>query len=200
MSRAAHTRPYTPVSDALLLDAIDRAERHDQVEGVQRSHIAEHLGFVHRAATTVGLRSQLERLTEEGALTLSRRHGNGVFGLTRTGRTRLIRARRVGEQLELPEAPQHRKWREARTEAARWIDTVHQEVGRSLAEAQSLVTDPDGRGDAWVELSARLQRECLQLATAVYCVHDWAEPDDADADIDKAHRQLRKPSRPGTSL
>jgi DNA-binding transcriptional regulator PaaX len=178
---------------------INRAERHDQVEGVQRSHIAEHLGFAHRAATTLGLRSQLERLTEEGALRLSRRYGSGVFGLTRTGRARLTRARRAKETLELPEAPQHRKWREAHAQAARQLDNVREEIDGSLAEAQSLLADPDGRADAWVELSARLQRECLRIATAVYCANERAEPDDAHGDIDDAHRQLRKLSCPGTS-
>jgi hypothetical protein len=54
----------------------------------------------------------------------SRRHGNGVVGLTSTGRTRLARARRSGEALQLPEAPQHRRSREARAEAARQIDAV----------------------------------------------------------------------------
>jgi hypothetical protein len=37
---------WEPVSDALVLAAVERAERHRQREGVVRSDIAAHLGFV----------------------------------------------------------------------------------------------------------------------------------------------------------
>jgi hypothetical protein len=77
---------------------------------------------------------------------------------------------------------------------------VRVQVGRSLTEAQHLLVDGDGCADRWVELSARLQRECLQLGAATYCLCEWVEPDDAHADIDEAHRQLRKPNRAGTII
>ena len=58
--------PYTPISDGLVLAAMDRAQRHDPSGydcGVMWSRLVEHLGFVHASATTFKLRPQVSRLT-----------------------------------------------------------------------------------------------------------------------------------------
>nr|MBA3809966.1 hypothetical protein [Solirubrobacterales bacterium] len=54
-----------------------------------------------------------------------------------------------------------------------------------LAEARSLLgASEPADSDAWLELGERLQRDCWLLASATHCLHEWAEPDDAHADID----------------
>jgi hypothetical protein len=101
---------YSPVSDLLVLAAVERSRRHDPF--TFRRQVAHHLGFKHRAATTRGLRRQLEALRDDGSLAQS--SGREVWLLTRRGSARLVAARR-GDNLEpLPESPQHRKWRHAR--------------------------------------------------------------------------------------
>jgi hypothetical protein len=186
-------RRFEPVADILVLAAIDRAERHNQVEGVQRSNIAEHLGFVHAALTTRRLRPQVDALIAAGAVRCFQRGGSNVWGLTSTGRRRLTLARRAaGGSLGLPEAPQHWKWRHARTEAAERIDGLRQDVRDSLKEARSLLDDGQACADDWIELSTRLQKRCARLGAGTYRLHEWAEPDDTHADIDDAHRRLRQ--------
>jgi hypothetical protein len=84
---------FKPVSDILLLAAIDRAERHRgrRSESVMVSHIAEHLGFVPSAWTTRNLNPQLKALIGAGLLERSRRHGLPMIGLTNSGRKRMTR-------------------------------------------------------------------------------------------------------------
>ncbi len=186
-------RSFEPVSDILVLAAIDRGERHSQVEGVQRAHIAGHLGFVHSAVTTRRLRPQVDALIAAGAVRRFQRGGSNVWGLTSSGRRRLTRARRAaGGSLGLPESPQHWKWRHARAEAAERFDGLRQEVRDSLKEAQSLLDDGQARADDWIGLSTRLQKRCARLGAATYRLHEWAEPDDMHADIDEPHRGLRQ--------
>jgi hypothetical protein len=40
------------------------------------------------------------------------------------------------------------------------------------------------RSDRWFELARRLRGACWSLGSATYCLYEWAEPDDARADID----------------
>ena len=89
-----------PVSDGLVLAAVERAERHREREreGVMLSDIAEHLGFVHGSWTTRRLRPQLDALIAEGSLARSRRHGVVVWALTEAGRGQLERMRRAGRR------------------------------------------------------------------------------------------------------
>jgi hypothetical protein len=61
--------PYRPVSDALVLAALDRAQRHSSngyEVGVSWATLVEHLGFVHRSATTRKLRPQVTQLVAAG--------------------------------------------------------------------------------------------------------------------------------------
>lgn len=79
---------FEPVSDGLVLAAVERAEGHREREGegVMMSDIAEHLGFVHGSWTTRRLRPQLDALIAEGSLARSRCHGVVVWALTEAGR------------------------------------------------------------------------------------------------------------------
>lgn len=183
-------RPFAPVSDLQLLAAIDRAERHRRAAGVQRRSIADHLGFARGAFTTRKLDPQIERLIAAGHLVRSRRAGNRVWGLTAQGRRKLARARREGKNVELPEAPQHQTWREARDEASLRIGEFRVELGGTLAEAQALLerVDQSQSASTWSELSGRLRRQCAQLSWALHCLHEWDEPEDDRVDIGVGRR------------
>jgi hypothetical protein len=108
-----------------------------------------------------------------------------MWTLTTAGRRRLRAARGAGRLAELPESPQHRAWRNARTAAAHEIERFGRSLSQDLAEATSLLeADPPARSDAWFELGERLGRSAWRLASAGYCLREWAEPDDARADLD----------------
>jgi hypothetical protein len=179
-ARNRDPRSLEAVSELLMLAAIDRAERHSQKAGVAWSPIVDHLGFARSAATTRRLRPLVERLTDAGAVTRSTRHGSPIWGLTRSGRRRL--ARRRAEPLELPESPQHRQWRQARCKAEREIEALRRQVRANLAEANVLLDRESGGSQRWFALAQRLGEQCVALGSATYCLHEWAEPDDACSD------------------
>jgi hypothetical protein len=177
---------FEPVSDAIVLAAVERAKRHREREGegVMISDIAEHLGFVHGSWTTRRLRPQIDTLIAEGSLTRSRRHGVVVWELTAVGRGGLERTRRAGEVEELPEAPQHRAWRHARATAGERIDGFRAQAREALEDAAMLLDAADARSDAWFGIAERLQAACWRVGSASHCLREWREPDDARPDVD----------------
>ena len=177
---------FEPVSDALVLGAVERAERHRrrEGEGVMMSDIAEHLGFVHGSWTTRRLRPQFDALIAGGSLARSRRHGVLVWELTDDGRRRLERMRRASEARELPEAPQHRAWRHARATAGERIDGFRAQAREALEEAAMLLGVEDAPSDAWFGIAEGLQAACWRVGSATHCLHEWREPGDARSDVD----------------
>jgi hypothetical protein len=180
---------FEPVSDGLILAAVQRAERHRQREneGVPLSFITEHLGFVYGSWTTRRLRPQLDALMAGGLLVRSRRHGIVVLGLTSSGRRWLARGLRAGEVGVLPESPQHRVWRHARSAAAERIEEFREQVRRALEDAGGLLEGEQTGSDAWFGVAERLRSACRHFGSATYCLREWCEPDDADADVDEQH-------------
>jgi hypothetical protein len=176
-------RRFEPVSDKLVLAAVERAERHRerQDEGVMMSDIAEHLGFVHGSWTTRRLRPQIEAFIAADLLVRSRRHGVVVWGLTSSGRRRVEQTSGAGG---LPESPQHRVWRHAQALAAEQIDGVCEQASGVLEEAMDVLDSERVRSDAWFALAERLQSACWQLGSVTHCLSEWTEPDDATADVD----------------
>ena len=90
--------PEKPLSDELVLAAIDRATRHqrrDDGMGVLLSRIKEHLGLPGHGWSTRRLLPRLEELQAAGQLTSSRRQSVNLWALTSIGR----------EQLALPAQP-----------------------------------------------------------------------------------------------
>jgi hypothetical protein len=175
-------RRFEPVSDDLVLTAVGRAERHRERdgEGVMMSDIAEHLGFVHGSWTTRRLRPQIEAFIAAGLVVRSRRHGVVVWGLTSSGRRRV---EQTSGAVGLPESPQHRVWRHAQALAAERIDGLREQVRDVLEDATVFLDADEVRSDAWFALAERLQSVCGQLGST-YCLSEWAEPDDASADVD----------------
>lgn len=174
-----------PVSDAQILAAIDRAEAHDrnQIPDAARWDIAAHLGFVHDSWTTRRLHPQIDALKAAGRIRDVRRLGIDLVALTSTGRRALRRARSAGD-IPLPESPQHRTWRHSRTMASDRIDGFREALRASMAELGTLLDAGQTPSDAWFEFGKRLSAECRRLGSATYCLSEWAEPDDARADVD----------------
>jgi hypothetical protein len=139
-------RRFEPVSDELVFAAIERAERHrgSKPSGVSLGVIVAHLGFVRSGWTTRQLRPRLDLLLVDGLLSFRRRNGLDCWGLTDAARDRLTAARQAGRVDELPESPQHRAWRCARTTAAERIDGLRAGAGAAIDEARGCSMLPRG--------------------------------------------------------
>ncbi len=183
-------RSTEAVPDPLVLAAIDRAERHNPARppGVPVWRVYDHLSIAKRTELARHVRAQLDALEAADSIVRSRRQGVQTWALTSTGRRRLTRARRAGHLPALPESPQHRAWRDARTVATQEIDGFLVSVREGLDEAMLLLdADPAAASDVWFELGERLHRDCRRVGAATHCLHEWSEPDDARADIDDRH-------------
>jgi len=185
----------TSLSDEVVLGGVRRACVHHQREAVLFAHAVTHMGLVHSSATTRRVRPQFEALESAGLLVQSRAHGRVVWGLTAKGKRRLSRS----IPPELPEAPQHRVWREAHEFAAREAEHFHGELREAVSEATDLLDTPVSPGPPsaeWVAVGKRLCRAAHRLASARYCLHEWAEPDDATADVAEVwEHELRRVQR-----
>lgn len=84
-----------------------------------------------------------------------------------------------------PESPQHRKWRHSRTLAGNRIAGFREALRMSMAEVGALLDAEQTPSDTWFEFGKRLSAECRRLGSATYCLFEWAEPDDARADVDE---------------
>jgi hypothetical protein len=179
--------PVHVIPDELVLAAIERAERHrtNDVPGVPIWAITEHLDIPRRSGKARHVRSRLGAFEAAGSLESSRFRQVQIWALTPAGRRRLRRAVRAGDIPQLPESPQHRTWRRARTIAAEEMERLRRSLRKTLAVAAGLLdSDRAVHSDRWFELAERLSMEAAQLGTAVHCLHEWAEPDERRADID----------------
>lgn len=187
LDRPHTTRAQAP-TDALILAAIERAARHHPrgARAIPAWTILEHLGIRERSPGARHVRSRLHALCAAGSLQRAARHGVAAWELTGLGLRRLRRARRSGEDVLLPEAPQHQAWRIARTAAAQEIERFRVDVRARLGHAGELLdaSEPPP-SDAWLELAEQLRWACRRLASASYCLREWDEPDDDRADIDE---------------
>jgi hypothetical protein len=185
MSNPRKRRPE--ISDLLVLAAVGRAQLHriPSGEAVPVWHVVEHLDVPRRSAAARDVRAQLVTLEGAGALASSRRHGVHVWQLTPAGRCRLTRARRRGEVPALPESPQHRRWRVARTLSSQEIERFRGELRDALEHALRLLDENRPvSSDAWFNAGERLEEACTRLWSASHCLYEWNEPTDDRADID----------------
>jgi hypothetical protein len=178
--------PAAAISEPLVLAAIERAALHrvDGEAAVPVWAITEHLGVPRRSRS---VRAQLVALEASGAIERSRRHGIAMLSLTSAGKRRLARARRSGE-IELPESPQHAKWRNTRTLAGQEIERCHRAARDAIETATEMLDAPVSAGpgsDEWFEITERLRHACWRLGSATYCLREWPEPSDASADVDE---------------
>jgi hypothetical protein len=149
--------------------------------------VLDHLGLP-RSSRRV--RTRLDALEAAGSVERSRPRGITKWELTPAGRRRLAQARRAGSVPELPESPQHRKWREAHTLAGQEIERLHLSARDDVEAASDLLdgiaglTSPGPSSDALFELGEHLALSFRRLGSASYCLNEWGEPGDAQADID----------------
>jgi hypothetical protein len=179
-------KSYTPVDDALILAAAERAVLHEQEEAVFTSVLTNHLGFEAVPETNKHLWPRLEELRRAGLLTTVEHRGEPLWALTTAGRERLEAEREAGRAGELPEAPQHRAWRHARVEAAVRIEGFKEELILAVEEADRLINQyRPVMSEEWFEASDRLRWASWRLASATYCLTEWPEPPDAMPDPDE---------------
>jgi DNA-binding MarR family transcriptional regulator len=177
--------PDAPISDDLLLAAIERAERHQVKEndpGIGLSTVKQHLGLPHHGGTTRRLRPQLEALENAGLIEQFRHKGHDLMTLTAEGRARLDALR--DEIGSLPEAPQHQRWREAQAAASERIAGFRGDLAGALDEGIALLDADEADSATWFELSERLHQAGRRLASAIYCLREWPESHDARVDSD----------------
>jgi hypothetical protein len=171
-----------------VLGALERAARHRarETEEVPDWAVLEHLAVARHSPDARLVRAHLRALEAEGSLQRSRRHGVPMWALTRSGRRHLRLARVAGEVSALPESPQHRAWRSARTAATQEIERFRRDLRAATEEAAALLDpDPPAGSDAWFALGERLRRAAWRVGSAVYCLREWVEPCDERADIDE---------------
>ena len=178
------------INEAVVLAAVQRAERHRKPgapSGVAVWTVREHVGVAARSRAGRAVRATLLALEGKG-VRRGRRHGVLTWELTAAGRRRLSRLRERGELPMLVESPQHRAWREAHALAERRVEAFRLALREGAQYTVALMEQPASAAqpgsDVVFEIGERLQRVCWQLASALYCLHEWREPDDTHADID----------------
>jgi hypothetical protein len=175
--------PKVP-SDGLILAAVDRACRHSPRPplGATRWEVLEHLGVAKRTRAARVVRERLEALADAGVLERGKAHSNLLWRLSGRGERRV---RAVDAFGELPESPQHRRWRDAREAAPGHLERGLAALGGAIGEASKLreAKRPVG-SDAWLLAGLRLCSACRLLAKATHCLYEWPEPDDAQVDVD----------------
>lgn len=175
-----------------VLAAIDRAERHRHSDkpGVSLPTIKEHLGIPHTSWTTRLIRPPLEELASAGLLEQAKRNGVIRWSLTEKGRKHM---NQPDSRCPLPEAPQHRHWREAHAAAERYLPDLRAEL-RDVLDAALKMLDSEHQiiSREWLDASETLHTICRNVASATYCLMEWAEPNDAKADIDRSRDQGRR--------
>jgi hypothetical protein len=173
------------IPDLLVVAATDRAVRHGR-EGSQatpKSTILEHLDIRPRSGLSRRVGAVLKALAGSGLVEPRRQQGMDMWALTSQGGQRLSRARAAGEAPALPEAPQHRAWRESRALAEQEMERFRFELGEALRDGLALLeTDAPAHSDVWDAFGKRLERGCSNVASAVYCSREWDEPSDDRAD------------------
>jgi hypothetical protein len=102
-------RRYEPVSDAVILAALDRAERYESPnpwseKGVYWTVLVMHLGFVRDSWTTRKLRPQVQPLIDAGLIVRTQKARRVRWSLSDAGALAATQARLDG-QVSLPDSP-----------------------------------------------------------------------------------------------
>jgi hypothetical protein len=180
--------PGELLAPELVLAAIDRAYRHRRYTenpGVNLAAVKAHLALPHNGATTLRLRPILQALEADGLIEQTRHRSHTYWQLTRRGHKHLAAAQDASGLYQLPESPQHQHWREAHAAAGERIDGFHADLIKAFGKAaKRLEGSRQPTSAEWYALGGRLSHMCERVASATYCLYEWVEPDDAEADID----------------
>ena len=190
--RPAHRdRPAGPVA---VLAALSRAQLHRGAAADAAVPVWAMLAQLDLPRRSRGARDAVKvmvQLRAAGAVEVGRRHGVEVWSITPAGRALLENA--SSRAALLPESPQHRAWRDARTLAREEIGRVRAALRESLRDAEEMLRGGrPNRSEDWFELAERLQRRAWTVGSATYCLHEWEEPDDREADLDRAGGRGRR--------
>jgi hypothetical protein len=182
--RPAHRdRPAGPVA---VLAALSRAQLHRGAPcaAVSVPAMLAQLGLPRRSRLAREEVDVLAQLRAAGAAEMGRRHGVEVWSITPAGRALLQNA--SSRAARLPESPQHRAWRDARTLAREEVGRIRAALRESLRDAEEMLGGArPNRSEDWFELAERLRRRAWTVGSATYCLHEWEEPDDREADLDR---------------
>lgn len=173
------------ITDDLILAALNRAECHRGYQGAPDWAVLEHLSVASRTKKARQVKARLPELAQAGFLEKGRKYGIGQWVLTAKARKRLGEVPEVTRSL--PESPQHRRWRDARDAAEQDVEGFYLSLRDSVDAAADLLSMPMPPGpssDAWFEAGERLHRACRRLGSATYCLHEWVEPPEDEADPD----------------
>jgi hypothetical protein len=197
--------PSGPVSEMEVLAALARAELHARRWYPQLSDIAHHLGWRYSGAATRRLRPHLERLSAAGLVAAveppAYKMSSQKWVTTDAGRRRLASSPPV----ELPESPQHRRWRQDRDVAAWARDAARREAWVLIEELEDLLAGrPEARpilSEGWAYRASRRFEEAFRdyaLATRMW--EQWPEPsdlaaDDAPADVSRLLPEIARKRR-----
>lgn len=177
------TAPEIP--DLLVVAAIDRAVRHgrEDAQATLKAAILEHLDIRPRSRASREVSVLLNTLSTSGLVEPRRQQGMDMWALTPKGVQRLSSARAARKVPALPEAPQHRAWRERRALAEQKIEQFRLALGEALKEGLAVLeSNAPTHSDVWDAFGNRLERCCANVASAVYCLGEWDEPGDDRAD------------------
>jgi hypothetical protein len=171
-----------------VLAALSRAVRHATARSrvpVPIWALLSHLCLGRRGGPSKTARAGLDELERRGLARRTKRHGVVVWAPSEAGDARLVELDRERRAPELPESPQHRAWRRARALAEEELGRLQAELRQALLDAgRSLEARSPRPSDEWFSLAARLRTACRRVGSATYVLGEWAEPDDAHADID----------------
>jgi hypothetical protein len=174
-----------PITDDLLLAALDRAVRHRGYQGASDWAILEQLSITPRSKQGRLAKTRLPELVQAGFLEQGREHGVAQWMLTPKGRKHLSQISEV--VVALPESPQHRKWRDARDAAEQEIEGFYLRLRDCMDRTTDLLSmpmPPGASSDAWFEIGERPHKACRRLGSASYCLYEWVEPPEDKADPD----------------
>jgi hypothetical protein len=187
MTMPCELGPSGPVSELEVLAALARAELHATRWKPFTRDIAHHLGWRFSGQATRHLRPHLERLTSAGlaapreprAYTMA----NQRWTTTTAGRRRLASSASV----ELPESPQHRRWRQDRDVAAWALPAVREEAWRSIEEVYGLLSRPEQDlpildHDFVYAVVRRFEESFTATGLALRMSRQWPEPSDLAPD------------------
>ncbi len=175
------------VTEELVLAAMDRAARHRarDTNEIPVWALYAHLAIPRRSGPARRVRARLDAMEVAGLVERSRRHGIETWMLTRPARRLLRQLLQECAVPVLPESPQHREWRNARTLAGQEIERFRQRVTERLKQAVELLdAAPLADSDEWFEIAEELRLDCWRLGSATYCLHEWQEPDDSQPDLE----------------
>jgi hypothetical protein len=173
------------ITDDLILAALDRAECHRGYQGAPRWAVLEHLSITPQSKKGREVKTRLLKLLQAHLIKPGRQNGIEQWILTPKGRKRLAQTPEVATSL--PESPQHRIWRDARDAAEQEIEGFYLRLRDCVdvtADFLSMPMPPGASSDAWFEIGERLHMACRRLGSATYCLHEWVEPPEDQADHD----------------